>query len=434
MGTVIDLRIGPISIDWAKNNMGADHGALFQDQDRTHVRSDQTNYEYCAEHDLDPEPAERAFARPLKSVIPRLELMGHTLAAAQAEYEVRLAEWIELNEDEADPPQGLLFSEFVAFLARNPIGALDDTFVEGFEPDDMARIRGRFAADPATDRIPVIEQDDGYSEASHFGGLISFLSTYSLLRLLALVPENLTVDVVWHYGPIVDSGWVNEEAFFPCARRNQTILIVTEGSSDVHILKHAIALLMPEVQDFFRFIDVSERHPFSGTGSLVKFAEGLVKIDVQNQILFLFDNDAEGWTALEAVQGYKLPPNMRTMVLPELDDFRQFEAYGPQGVQPGDINRRAAAIECYLDLNLPGRPPARVLWTNYKKERNDYQGSLEYKESYTKAFLEQTAETLSTGGYDISKLRIVMDHIFAECRTIAAGNNEALHQRANTSQ
>ena len=433
MGTVIDLRIGPIKIDWAKNNMGADHGALFQEQDRTHIRSDQTNYEYCAEHALDTEPAERAFARPLKSVIPRLELMGHTLTAAQAEYEVQLAEWIELNEDEANSPQGLSFSEFVEFLARHPIGVLDDTVVEGFEPDDMARLIGRFAGDPAIVRIPIIEHDFGYSEATYFGGLISFLSVYSLLRLLALVPENLTADVVWHYGPIVDSGWVNEEAFFPCARRNQTILIATEGSSDVHILKHAISLLMPEVQDFFRFIDVSDRHPFSGTGSLVKFAEGLVKIDVQNQILILFDNDAEGWAAFEAVQGYKLPPNMRTMVLPELDDFRDFEAYGPQGVQAGDINRRAAAIECYLDLNLPGRPPARVLWTNYKKEYNVYQGSLEYKDSYMKAFLDQTAETLAAGGYNISKLRIVMDHIFAECRSTAAGNNEALHQRANTS-
>ena len=34
------------------------------------------------------------------------------------------------------------------------------------------------------------------------------------------------------------------------------------------------------------FIDANERHPFSGTGSLVKFAEGLAKIDVQNQKSF----------------------------------------------------------------------------------------------------------------------------------------------------
>ncbi|MNG04972.1 hypothetical protein D3C84_881410 [compost metagenome] len=141
---------------------------------------------------------------------------------------------------------------------------------------------------------------------------------------------------------------------------------------------------------------------------------------MQNRILFLFDNDAEGWAAFEEVQRYKLPPNMRTMVLPELDEFRRFGAFGPQGIKEGDINRRAAAIECYLDLRLEGKPPARVIWTNYKKDRQDYQGSLDYKGTYMRAFMEQTQQTLAAGNYDVTKLRIVLDHIFRECSAIAA--------------
>ena len=42
-----------------------------------------------------------------------------------------------------------------------------------------------------------------------------------------------------------------------------------------HILKHALAVLRPEVADLFRFIDVSKGHPFPGTGTLIEFAEGL---------------------------------------------------------------------------------------------------------------------------------------------------------------
>ncbi|TGV29155.1 HEPN/Toprim-associated domain-containing protein, partial [Mesorhizobium sp. M8A.F.Ca.ET.142.01.1.1] len=91
---------------------------------------------------------------------------------------------------------------------------------------------------------------------------------------------NLDLSVIWRYGPLVEAGWADASDFVPCTRREQTVLIATEGSSDVHILKLAIKLIRPEVADFFRFIDVSERHPFSGTGSLVKFAEGLAKIDV----------------------------------------------------------------------------------------------------------------------------------------------------------
>lgn len=57
--------------------------------------------------------------------------------------------------------------------------------------------------------------------------------------------------------------------------------------------------------DFFKFTDAAG-HPFSGTGGLTKFAEGLVNIDVQNQIVFVFDNDAEG-EAYGKVGRLKLP-------------------------------------------------------------------------------------------------------------------------------
>jgi hypothetical protein len=87
----------------------------------------------------------------------------------------------------------------------------------------------------------------------------------------------------------------------------------------------------PEIADFFRFIDVSEPHPFSGIGSLVKFAEGLAKIDVQNRTVFLFDNDAEGQSAFRKVQDLSLPINMRTMVLPHLKEFESFPTVGPGG-------------------------------------------------------------------------------------------------------
>jgi hypothetical protein len=84
---------------------------------------------------------------------------------------------------------------------------------------------------------------------------------------------------------LVDAGWADESEFIPGARRSRTFLVATEGSSDAHILKHALALLAPEIEDFFRFIDVTERHPFPGTGT-AEVRRGLAKIDVQNQIIF----------------------------------------------------------------------------------------------------------------------------------------------------
>jgi hypothetical protein len=114
-----------------------------------------------------------------------------------------------------------------------------------------------------------------------------------------------------------------------------------------------------------------------------------------------------------------MPGNLGALVLPELDQFRSFPALGPEGMNPCDINGRAAAIECYLDLNLAAYPPAKVVWTNYKRDIDSYHGALEHNDSYTKAFFDQTPEALSSGSYDVSKLRAVLDAIVRECATIA---------------
>jgi hypothetical protein len=425
LGTIIDLTVGGVVVDWSKNSMGIDHGALFQEGDRKRLRSEQIDYGYFDRNNLSPADMEMAFSRSLRTLVPRLELLGFRLETVHRMYQRLAKQWQEDqaalagNDDTLVEP--LSFDEFLSFVRANPIQVLDDSFVHGIDEKAERRIRGRFDADESVARIPANpdHSSNAYSERSFFGVLIDFLHPYAALRLLAETPSNLDLDVVWQYGPLVDAGWADVAEFVPCARRAQTVLIATEGTSDVHILSRAIELLRPEVTDFFRFIDVSERHPFSGTGSLVKFAEGLAKIDVQNQVIFLFDNDAEGIDAYETIQRFKLPHNMRTLVLPELEEFRRFPARGPDGVTDCDINGRAAAIECYLDLNLRGYGPAKVIWTNYKKERDIYQGALEYKDSYTRRFLEQTAETVRSGSYEVRKLERVLDVVIGESSQLA---------------
>lgn len=427
MGTSIELAIGGIAVDWTKNSRGNDHGPLFQEQDRKRIRSDQIDYEYFECEQESPGGMEMAFSRTLGSLLPRLELLGYTLATVRRLYERRAKEWQSyMSED--DPPgdenvivEPLTFDEFVAFVRVHPIGALNDRYEPEIDKQADKRIRGRFDGSDTTTRIPSDPEREGnaYSERTYFGVLIDFLHPYAVLRLLAECPLNLELDVVWQYGPLVHAGWAEADEFKPSARRAQTVLIATEGTSDIHILTHAITLLRPEVADFFRFIDVSERHPFSGAGSLVKFAEGLAKIDVHNQIVFLFDNDAEGADAFGVVQSFTLPNNMRALLLPDLEAFRRFPGRGPDGVANSDINGRAAAIECYLDLNMPGRGPAQVVWTNYKKERDVYQGALEFKDAYTKRFLQQSAQTLREGSYDVSKLERLLDVLIEDCCSLA---------------
>lgn len=96
-------------------------------------------------------------------------------------------------------------------------------------------------------------------------------------------------------------------------------------------------------------------------------------------MLFVFDNDAEGVDAYRKLVTLNMPGNMRSMLLPDIDELQSFPALGPDGLSICDINGRAGAIECYLDLNLNGLAPARVIWSNYKKDVDAWHGALEHK-------------------------------------------------------
>lgn len=426
MSTPITLTVGGITLTYNTGHMGIDHGMLFQERDRQRRRHRYINYDYYTQHpEEDVAQSEMCFCRTLGSMVPRLELLGYTLRAVKADYETqstldsdRYAE----ADDESARPDRLTFDQFLAFIRAHPVRDLKEEYQEGYDTEH-AEGRGRFAGDPTIALLP--EGDPrrdmgGYSERSHFGTLIGFLDPYSALRVLAENPANLDLEVVWDYGNFVHAGWAEKEDFVAGARRTQTYLLATEGTSDTHILKRGFTLLRSDIEDFFRFIDIEERHPFSGTGNLSKFAEGLVKIDVQNRVVFIFDNDAEGIDTFRSLQRFTFPVNMRAMVLPDLEELRNFPARGPDGVACADINGRAAAIECYLDLRLKDRPPAQVTWTNYKESLGIYQGALDFKDSYARAFYAASPEAIASGAYDAGKLRIVLGGIFTQCSEMAA--------------
>lgn len=424
MGTEISLTIEGISLSYAKNNMGIDFGFLFQKGDESRRKLDGINYDYYEENpdkkgDLDD--YEEVFARPLARILPRLQLFGATLESARAEYEAVLADAIEIQARwDEDPSYSfpkidfLSFEEFCDLANRYPLSTLG----HGYTSDDE-NAKGRLKSDRDFDRIPSTDNSDMFwSEASYLGAKLCVLSAESMLQVFGLSPANANADVVWEFGPLVHAGWESREAFRPGAARTQNVLIATEGASDARILRRAFDLLRPEVADCFNFIDVDERHHFWGTGNLVKFAEGLLRIDVQNKVLFLLDNDAEGVDAFRKLNALNLPPNMRSMVLPSLSEFSEFPARGPEGIGISDINGRAAAIECYLDLKIPGFPPAQVLWSNYKKEIDAWHGALEFKESYQRHFYDRSPDEIRSGSYDSSKLQKLLDAVIEEAALV----------------
>ncbi len=132
MGTEISLDIAGLSVDWSKNCRGVDHGFLFQSDERRRVP-------WAADDDDNDDPdrllMEMAFTRPLRTVLPRLELLGHTLATAKVDYERVAAVCVEdrrsLREAGIDvelPLELMTFGEFREFVTRDAITDLDDSF------------------------------------------------------------------------------------------------------------------------------------------------------------------------------------------------------------------------------------------------------------------------------------------------------------------
>lgn len=426
MGTEINLTVGGISLSYSKNHMGIDFGHLFQESDRTRRRMDGINYEYYDDNPdeiADLEASEMVFARRLDRIVSRLQLLNHSLDAARAEYQSVVAETLEMaSYDESPKDLSLLsFEEFCALACRYPLGVLKGAYIQYETPDHDKVAQGRFADDADEfARLPGDRYNDlYYSERSYLSASLCILSAESMLQVFALNPANADIEVVWEFGPLVNSGWANMDDFQPGARRIQKVLLATEGASDARIIKRALKVLLPDVADFFNFIDVDERHHFWGTGNLVKFAEGLLRIDIQNKVLFVLDNDAEGVDAYHKLVALNLPGNMRSMLLPNLEAFASFPSRGPEGVSLADINGRAAAIKCYLDLDLPAYGPAQVLWSNYKKEVDAWHGALEFKESYQRHFYDQSDEALRNGPYQSTKLAKLLDTLIMEARLVS---------------
>jgi hypothetical protein len=426
MGTALELYAGNVSLSYSKNSIGEDFGVLFQEGDIAHRQQDQVDYDYYEAHPGERGDlliAEEVFARKLLRIVPRLEMLGFTLQSARDEYEALVAEAISLaNSDQEVEGKAnyLSFDEFCKLISRHPLSSLKKEYIPDESPEQEILRIGRFASDiKQISRLPVSHDFSSYwSEASYFAHSLCILSPQSMLQIFAQVSQNADVEVIWAFGPIVHAGWVQRDVFQPGAQKRERILVAIEGASDARIIQRAIGVLRPEVADFFNFVDVNEKHHFWGAGNLVKFAEGLLRIEILNKVLFVFDNDAEGVDALRRIEKLQLPLNLRAMVLPSLDEFKQFATRGPDGTRKSDINGRAAGIECYLDLRLDQQGEPKVTWNNYKKEIDAWQGVLDSKDEYSKHFYNQSDTVLRSGDYDTSKLAKLVDALILQSAMI----------------
>lgn len=409
MGTYIHLSIGRLEVDWGKNNFFSNHGSIYQVDDLKEVPS-----YYAGENWPNGKPhieMNDGFSKPLGLVKDRLELMGYTPTSIGHEYSLLF----EPDEDENDP---ISYETFLKAIKKIRISEIEGKYKENYKP-------GRFVPTYIIDKFKNAsekywsDQDELRPDHWEIDVLIDQFNPYSKLRMFAENPENHNECVNWDFTPLIESGWAERSYFTAGIEPSQRFLIVTEGSSDAKIINKAINLFRPHIADFFSFVDMEEGYPFTGTGNLYRFTQGLVSIGIQNNVIILYDNDAEGTAKLSATQKLSLPSNLRVMKLPNVSSFCDFLTCGPTGDSRSDINGKAASIECYLDLNRKGLPEPKIRWTSYNQDLGVYQGLLEHKQQFYKDFLglRKIPEN-----YDNSKIDVILDAIISNCVSIAEHN------------
>lgn len=392
MGSLVTLGLGRLELDWGKNSSIHNHSALFMRDDK------QLATYYYADAVVEQK---EAFVRPLRSVVRRLEMLGYTLADCERLYNAAVASVPSYY----DRPF-LSYAEYANVLKSVKASAVElpeeNDYDLGEYVSKAIMLDSQFtAADP---RLAHLSSDDG----TFFENLDPYLS----LRLLAENPSNLDEPVVWRVADVLEEGWIGEGELYVGVPLNEVCLMVTEGSSDTAILRESLPRVAPDLTDFFDFVDMTENYPFTGTGNLFRFAQGLAQIRIQNRILTVVDNDTAGHDVYRRVSALPLPPRMRVVTLPNLNDCRSFRTLGPSGSGIEDINGRAVSIELFLDLAAVGPDEPVVRWTSYNETVDAYQGELMKKEMHTRCFLDAMRRK---DQYDCTKLAYLWEHLIAAC-------------------
>lgn len=387
MGAYAYLDIGEIQVGWAKNYPG-DYGWLFLPSEKGKARysyeDDRTRYK-------------SVYKTKLGKVFQRLELAGYLLPGVAP---------IFFNRYGAPLPDEVCAEIYTRLRALTVKG------VKRNGPGSGGRVVPEYSFSDEILNELCLKYECNF---------LSQLDEGTLLRILYENPQNRDIEVVWRYADVVAAGWstpreIGAGIAVPCCE----YLLITEGSSDSFVLQKAIGTLYPEVSGYFRFVDMKEGYPFTGTGSMLNFCKGLVKVGYNNPTLLLFDNDTEGRRTYNDVLKLDLPQNMKAVVLPDLKDAISFPTLGPSGTNFEDVNGKAVSIEMFLDFTYKraGKGVPRVRWKSYDERMGTYQGALEDKEELVKKF--KTAN-LAGGDYDTSKLEILLRFVYEQCVSLHVG-------------
>lgn len=319
-------------------------------------------------------------------VLARLDLAGCTAERAEQAFYEWLDEQRESHEDYGEWAADLL--EIFKTLTYEDWKARAKIVLE--TRYDFSRRLDEYTDE--LDRVMRASDDEGLFFSSDY-----LLSLRGLLEAMPHVKE-----VSLSIGPLIHGGWLEEDEAICLTRREpsafprsvlEPAVIITEGSTDVLIMRRSLDRLYPHLKDYIVFFDYDGSNSDAGASWVVKFLKAFMAARINTLIVAVFDNDAAGNEALNTAEGLKLPDNIKLMRLPDIELGRTYPTIGPQGTHAVDINGAAVGIELFAGRhNLLGSDGqlTPVVWSNYVRSVSRYQGALLDKSGPLARFLKDT--------------------------------------------
>lgn len=251
---------------------------------------------------------------------------------------------------------------------------------------------------------------EDYEGESIFG----FVSTdirYVFRALLEVFDENEYCKI--DFSSLVNGGWCYEDdnlceetlnAIAESQISNDKIIILTEGSSDISILKRSMQALYPAVVDYYSFMDFNTSNASGSASALVTYIKAFIGSKLKNRIIAVFDNDTAANEAMRGLNKVEVPNNIRVLTYPNLDSVKNYPTLGPHGIVTANINGLACSIELYLGFDMLKDEKGElfpVQWKGYSQSLNKYQGEILNKEVILQKYYTflndmEKSETLDT--------------------------------------
>ncbi len=344
--------------------------------------------------------------------------MGFTMRRLRDEFEAARQSEVEkytswLGDDDDDDDDDLDYYTNLTF----------DRYADALSTVLAQRIRPRSLGQSTTNLDPIAQRIVGDNEDYILGFLGSDFR--SLIRLVCeLVPKSC--EVVQDISEVVSAGYYAEDEPV-CANstraltaghpENSARIILTEGSTDVEILKETLALLYPHLFGYYTFLDFASSRPQGGAGSLVTTVKAFAAAGITNRIIAIFDNDTAAFDARRSLAAIQLPQNISVCSYPDMSSLEAYPTLGPSGLVQLNVNGLAASIELYLGsdvlANGEGFP---VQWKGYVESLGKYQGEVMHKARLQEKFREKLARCRSSkeelSRCDWSGLSAILEVIF----------------------